>query len=736
MEFRRWTEINLGATPGDPARSSVGLERSATLKPSGHSPHLWRVHHGLHHAAPRQKPSLLGVETAAARSVDDLVVAGNQQLGTLENVDFAGFRNDREMSRAVLNEIREQVAPFHPEGRGKAYNDDVRRVYNARYAQGHGVQVQAHLDGDELGVLRKYLQVQDTVANVADAVRAINAGLSNGQQEVGNLLQGAEQALFAERGLSAETFASSFSGLSLEELRKTRDFADSWASSESGKFLLSAAGESFSDKRQAMAQAMLEQRGYRAGAWLDLATGLSLLRDSESEGPGTNATIAHAVNEAMAAGPVSYFTLSRLGNEAILRELGLSGQDLEAMAVSDRALQKAYPDVPAEESRATRTRVLRDLLRVLPDAERSQALSELKGVDLLAAEKTLSKHLGRRLRALGLDSVKYTRMGAMQRANLLSALSKLPEALRQEAFRGDEAAACQRLRTEIQDRWGVRIRRGSEGETEYHRDLPLQTLADLYNALTAMSKGGKIPSGLGATTSISFMVGSPPEPSMTPTELHDKQDPVEPFRRPGESAHRRGKSGFFGECGQDERGHDGVVLYDDSTLGPNGDGPVGLSQGEGTILHELAHAVQLGGVVGASSAERARSDRKNTAEWAALSHWTEPDQRLADGAQGDYLYYYDPAVQVKHRAEVATAYGASDPSEDFAEFSPFFFRDPVAALKLAPEKFLYFDRFMGDFYGPRVDELAEQAGLTPPMLEAARRDMLAKVAAAPAAAGI
>lgn len=682
------------------------------------------------------KPVLSGLDVGQPGSVDDLVVAGNQDLGTLENVDFAGFRNDKEMSRAVLAEIREQVAPFHPEGRGKAYNDDVRRVYNARYAQGHGVQVQAHLDGDELAALRKYLQAQDTVPNVADAVRAINAGLAQGEEEVDRLLRGSEQALFAERGIGTEVYETSFASMDLEQLRKTRDFSDSWASSESGKFLKAADGVSLEQKRRAMAFSMLEQRGYSGIGSLDLPTVLSLLRDTEPEGPATNATIAHAVNAAVRAGEKDYFTLSRLGNEAILAELGLGAEALAALDVSDRALRKAYPEMSIAEARAVRTRVLRDLLRVLPGGERAQAVKELEGSDLISAEKALSRHMGKRLRALGHDTVPYTRMGAMQRANLLSALSKLPEVLRSELFTGDPASAAERLEGIIERRWGIEIRRGDEGSSEYDRDLPLQTLADLHNALSAMSKDGKAPPGLGASTTISYMVGSPPSPSMTPVTLRDDPDTLTPFDRPGQAAHRRGKSGFFGECGQDENGHDGVVLYDDSTLGPNGDGPVGLSQGEGTILHELAHAIQLGGVPGAPAPERDRSDRLRTAEWASLSNWREPDRRLADGAQGDYLYYYDPAVQVQHRDQIATAYGASDPSEDFAEFSPFFFRDPVAALKLSPEKFLYFDSLMGDFYGQRAVQLAGQAGLSQQALEDARQSMLAKVAAAPLAAGI
>ncbi len=676
--------------------------------------------------------------------LDELVLAGNESLGNLDNVDFADFRNDSKLAKKMLAEIRRKVEKFHPEGHGKAYNEDVRRVFNARYAQGHGVQVQAHLDGSELSKLRKYLQREDSSPNVADAVRSINSSLISGQQDVEFLIGDAERALFAERGVKGERFDTVFSGLSPETLKKTRDFAGSWANSESGKFLSVAQGTNFNELRESMARSILSERGYQGAETLDLDTVLSLVRDIDVEGPTTSATIKVAVNAAIRQGETNYFELSRKGNEAILQELGLDSKRLATLRVSDKELKNAYPDLAPAEARAVRTRVLRDLLRVCPDGERTAALDSLNDADLIGAEKVLSKHFGRRIRHFGSDAVEYTEMGAMQRANLASGLSKLPEQVRNTAFGGAASRSAANLAKVIETQFGVNVHRkagrapnGNSSYSRYVQTPPVQTLTDLYNALASMSKDGKLPQNLGPSTTVAYMAGAPKSPSMTPVLLRQTADPVGPWDRPGSWVHREGKSGYFGECSQDEEGHDGIFLFDDATLGPNGDGQVGVSQGEGTLIHELSHAMQLGGTPGAPTSEREASDRLRTAEWASLSRWTEPDMKLADGAIDDYFYYYDPAVQVSVRSEVATSYGASDPAEDFAEFSPFFFKDPSTAMKLSPTKFLYLNGFTGGFYDEsQLARIGEEAGLNAEALRTARIDMEAKVSRAPLEAAI
>ena len=674
-------------------------------------------------------------------SVDALVVGANQVFEELDNVDFAAFRNDTELADQVLQESRRELKKFHPEGQGEGFQRDLRRVVHARYLQGHGVQVQAHLDDAEMARLRRYVQAQTSGNNVADAVRALNSALEQGEQEVSALLLKAEAGLFQERGVQPEIFQTRLAPLGVEGLGALRDFTDSWAVAEGGKFLNQVAGQSLDEMRQNMTQQLLTSHGYLTQG-LDSTTALSLLRDRNSEGPATNATLAQAINAAVVAGEGDYFKLNQLGNEQILRELGLESKNL---AVSDEFLAEIYPEVKPQEARAERTRVLRDLLRVLPDSEREPAIAHLadEQADLVNAEGILHKYLGERIRDFSGYATGYGDMDAMQRANLTSALSRLPEPVRAKAFDGSNKGTLNSLEESIESTFGVQVHRragvapnGSESYAPFVQDWTVQGLVDLYNALASMSKNGKLPAGLEKTT-LSFMRGAPTPASMTPVELPEAIASPETFERPGASSYTEGLSGFFGECDQDEKGRDGVVLYDDALYGANSDSAVGVTLTEATLIHELGHAIQLGGTPGAPQKQREMEDATRMAEWSSLSGWMEPGRRLADGRMGDFEYYYDPSVQVDKRQEVATSYGASDPCEDFAEFTPFFYKDPSTAMGLSAEKFLYFNQLVGDFYSPeQIHDLAQQHGLQTEQLEAARASMRDKVSLAPAQAGI
>jgi len=675
-------------------------------------------------------------------SMDELVVAGNQQFEELDNVDFAGFRNDKELASQVLAETRAEVAKFHSEGEGKAFNADVRRVMHARYLQGHGVQVQAHLDDSELARLRKYLQVQDSSNNVADAVRGINDALQAGVQQPQELLLAAEKALYRERGVAESVFQEKFAPhLDLNGLGLIRDFTDSWAVAESGKFLNLAQGQSASEMRNSLANQLLASHGYNQTQALDVATNLSLLRDRNAEGPRTNATLTEVINQAVAAGESDYFVLNTRANQGILREMGAP-----ILAASDEALAEAYPDVDPKESRAIRTRVLRDLLRVLPQPERLAAIERLQEskADLIEAEKVLGKHFGERIREFSGYTTGYGSMGAMQRANLTSALSRLPQEVRARAFDGPKKETLDRLENFIEKTFQVEVHRqagkppnGNESYAPFVKDWTVQGMLDVYNALSGMAKDGQVPPGLAGTTTLSFMEGAPQSPSMTPLAVRRMSLSEEPWDRPGSWAHASGKSGFFGECSQDDNGHDQVVVYDDALLGGNGDSAEGVTLGEATIIHELGHAIQLGGTPGAEAEVRSREDQLRMAEWSSLSRWTEPGNLLADGRMGAFEYYYDPTVQVGHRQEIATSYGASDPCEDFAEYTPFFFKDPETAMKLSLEKFLYLNQLVGDYYeAGQIVQMAASLGFDESRLQSAEQGMRAKVAAAPAEAGL
>jgi len=190
-------------------------------------------------------------------------------------------------------------------------------------------------------------------------------------------------------------------------------------------------------------------------------------------------------------------------------------------------------------------------------------------------------------------------------------------------------------------------------------------------------------------------------------------------------------------CSPDETGHDTVYFCDDALKGTNGDSANEITIGESTIIHEFGHAIQLGGTPGADAETRMAEQQLLMAEWSSLSRWTEPQNVLADGMIKDFEYYYDPTVQVAKREEVATSYGASDPCEDFAEYTPYFFKAPEVAMELSAEKFLYLNAMVGDFYSPeQISQVAERIGLSAPDIKAAESSMVQKVASAPKEANL
>lgn len=678
-------------------------------------------------------------------SVDDLVVAGNREFEELDNVDFAKFRNDEELGQKTLAEVTKHITQLHGDRTTPEFKEDLSRVLNARYLQGHGVQVAPHLDADEMRDLRLYFQKETSTYNVADSVRFMNRALAEGEENVSQLQLGAEKYLFSERGVSAETFESHFADLKLEDLEKVRDFSDAWSTSQGGKFLSRSAGKDFNQHRDTMARNMLAAHGYEDLHRLDLDTTLSLLRDIDAEGPRTNATIKTTVNTALSQGVTDYFELNTKANTAILKELGMSEDDLQRLTVKDSALLEAYPDYAPREARAIRTRVLRDLLRVLPGDERQLAKLKLRfEADLINAEEKLSDHFGSRISNLTAESVQIRDMGAMQRANFTSALSKLPEEIRLDVFTGPKEEIKNRLAQHVESQFGIEVHReagqapdGNPGAAPFVKDWTVQGLVDLYNAMSGMAKNGRLPETLIGNATIAYVEGSADSDSMAvgPQPIHN--DPVGPWNSPGAFAHQSGKSGYYGMCSPDEEGHDTVYFCDDALLGANSDSAESVTIGESTIIHEFGHAIQLGGTPGSDTETRNAEQQQFMAEWSSLSRWSEPDNVLADGWMGSFEYYYDPTVQVGKRQEVATSYGASDPCEDYAEYTPYFFKAPDVALELSAEKFLYMNEFVGGFYEEtQIEDLASQQNLTSQELEQARQRMRKKVAASAIEAGL
>ncbi len=673
------------------------------------------------------------------QSLDELLVAGNQNFANLDNLDFAAFRNDRELGQKVLQECQSELRRLAPQLQGEDYQKELRRLLNGRYVQGHGVKVQAHLDGGELAQIRRYLQREASPMNVADAVRAINSSLEAGEQDPQALLLAAERHLYRERGVAGPAFER-HAALGLKGLSELRNFADDWAVSESGKFLHLAQGDDLNGRQESIGREVLASQGYQFVDQLDAKTTLSLLRDRNPEGPPTNLRQSEVISAAVGEGVSNYHTLNRLANVAILKDLGVSARLLKTLDLSDEILSATYPNCDPEVSRADQVRVLRDLLRTLPEAPRQEAIQFLRegGVDLVSAESQLSRLAGDAIKSLSGLSTNYGEMSAMRRMSLWAGLSKLPEELRQSAFHARTPVALDTLSQAIEERFSVKVHRqagqaphGDDKSAPYVKDWTVDGLVHLYNALESMSVDGKLPPGIAGTTTLIYMEGAAATPSM---QVGPTREVVErTFDRPGAYAHPGGQSGYFGMCGQNDKGHDYVVLFDDALYGANGDSPVGVPLAESTLIHELGHAVQLGGTPDAPAAERARQTQEKVAEWSSLSRWREPGQWLADGKMGEAEYYYDPTVQVEARQEVATTYGASDPVEDFAEYVPYFFKDPATAIGLSTEKFVYTNDLVGGFYSSEeMETLLGSAG----DLERAKQSVRAKVAAAPSQAGL
>ena len=680
------------------------------------------------------------------RSIAELVVAGNREFENLDNVDFATFRNDRTLGQKTLREVTEQVTQFHADRTTPEYRSDLSRVLNARYLQGHGVKVETHLDAQEMRVLRKYLQKETSTYNVADSVRAINEALGEGVEDVDQLTLKAEEFLYTERGLSSKHFEQRFASLPQSDLARIRDFSDAWSTSQGGKFLPLSRGDNFAQHRDSLAREMLASAGYQHVNAIDLDTVLSLLRDIDSEGPRSNATIRNTVNREIAAGEKDYFLLNTRANEAILLQLGVSSEEMARLGVSDLLLSEKYPELAPREARAIRTRVLRDLLRAQPPKEREVARRQLQqsNANLVSAEKVLAQHFRHRIEATSGHQISTQEMGAMQLANLNSALSKLPSKIRNLIFSGSPANLNDRLEALIESKFGIEVHReagqspdNNKSVAPFVRDWTPQGLIHLFNAMTCMANDGRLPETLIGHSTIAYVEGSGPSPSMAVGPQPIFPDPVGPWNRPGAFAHASGKSGYYGMCSPDEKGHDVVYFCDDALLGANSDSAESVTSGESTIIHEFGHALQLGGTPDAEKSVRDLEQQLNMAEWSALSRWEEPGQLLADGRMGSFEYYYDPTVQVKKRSEVATSYGASDPCEDFAEYTPYFFEAADVAMELSVEKFLYLNEMVGGHYSEtRVKKEAKNLGLRPQELTERRQVMKQKVAAAADAAGL
>ncbi len=726
---------------------------------------------------PAEPPEAAGFSTERGAKQTSRVRKGGADVDP-DTLDYSGIRNDRAAGAKMVADVRASVkdelfaarrtetpgltrAKFEGQLRAAAgrdlrleYVQEVRRRVHLHVLEAHGVKGAKDVAAADLAGMRRHLQDLDDAYDIADAVKGMNTGLAAGVRDGRGVAIAAERHLWAERGVPAGDFAKLAKTLAPADLKRLRRFTDGWATSQTGRYLRVAAEVGGKDAL-AIEAAVTRRLAGDMGITLparggpDHQTLLSLVRDLEPEGPRSGRAVIEAVNQAIGRGETDYHRLNTLANRAVLRQLGLSARAVGELEVSDKALRAAFPDLAPAEARAVQIRLLRDALRVLPTDQRAAAVERLlaKQASLVDFETALTPFLRQRIDAGLLNNRTLAahlraEMSPMQQANFVASLERLPAPVREQIFAelaGDPTrqarTALDRLATLIEAKWDVKVHRQQGafpdkgwGYDPYVKDWTVQGMVDLHNGLDRMAVGGKLPKAVRGTTFVR-MDGDAPGTSMTPGLLRPTGPATPTLARPGAEAY---PGGTFGEAMTNARGKDIVVLYDTALQVPNADEVAGVSAGEGTVVHEVGHAIQLGGPAGKKFAVRMEAEKKLVAEWSSLSGWHEADGALADGWVGDARYYKDPAVRVRARHEVATAYAVTDPVEDFAEFTRFFYNDPVTAMRLSPEKFVYYNQVVeGAYTQEKLLALAEATGLGRAGLAKAARTAASRTARAP-----
>ncbi|MEB3223789.1 MAG: hypothetical protein VKS61_17075, partial [Candidatus Sericytochromatia bacterium] len=630
---------------------------------------------------------------------------------------------------------------------------------HANYLGAHGVQVPEAMPIAEMVGTRRYLQTFRSNYDLADAVRGINVGLGRGLVGAAPLTLEAERLLYAERGVTPPFFQRlERASLKADDLKSLRGFTDRFATGQSGRYLKVAAQAATSADVEGLRGTVTRQLLMDAGVVLpkgehDPRMLVSLLRDMTSEDPRNLKTLVKTVNEALRAGKTNYYELDALVNRRILQDLGVSARTLDKLEVPEAALKAAHPTYPEALARAEQVRLLRDRLRVLPDAQRAEAVKALgaQKATLLDFDTHLGKVLDTQLGRLAGDRPalvgELTRgMTAQQKANFVADMTRLPADVRTAAFANLTGPAADqhrtvvgRLATAIEQRFGVAVHREAgrypiphdwaRGQDALVKDWSAQGTSQLYNALQRMEANGKLPQGLAGTTYVNM--GEPTAPVGQAAVVEARQaGKAIMYYKPGSSPYQGGTMGYRTAAADNK---DLIVLFDNAMRMPNADEAVGVSMAEGTLVHESGHAVQIGGRPGMSQAAAAAHEKRLVAEWSSLADWREKDGSLADGyasfAGAERRYYKDPSVRVGARATVVSDYGATDPVEDFAEFTRTFYNDPASAMAISPEKFLYMNQLMGDRYAPgEVQALASALRLGSEGLQRALASMRASLA--------
>jgi hypothetical protein len=460
----------------------------------------------------------------------------------------------------------------------------------------------------------------------------------------------------------------------------------------------------------------------------------------------------------MKNGETNYYKLNEVANRKTLAHLGVDESALKALDLSDEALKAAAPDYPVELTRAEQLRLLRDRLRALPTAQRTEAVAALQAgkADMMTFDKVLAPHFDAQIaKVTGTSSELVARMTqgmtTQQKANFVTDLNRLPADVRKNVFAnltGDveamNKAVVDRLTTLTSDKFNVNIHRAAGkfpvegwGDDKFVQDWSVQGATQLHNGLNKMATNGQLPKDLQGTTYVS-MNGQDPAPAgvgMVPWSMPNPKSKPLMYYKPGSGAYQGGTMGYRTAM---DGGKDLIVLFDDAMKMPNSDEVAGVTLAEGTLIHESGHAIQLGGKVGTSQMEQMLTEQKLVKEWSALSDWREPDGTLADGYRTvngqPRRYYKDPGVRVGARNLVVSDYGATDSVEDFAEFTRIFYNDPAQAMAVSPEKFLYMNQMFENHYNAtQTSAIAQTIGLGTDGLSKALTNMRGKIAGVPGA---
>ncbi|MNS28414.1 hypothetical protein D3C72_603870 [compost metagenome] len=704
-------------------------------------------------------------------------------------INHQGIRGiDKATGHEFVTEIRGKVKDFHFANAKKASPEltleqfdawlktpeakpvrlqmvqDVRGVVHSQALQLHGVKVPEDINVSELAGMRKHLQDITSNYDMADAVKGINTGLDKGIREAAKLNIEAERFLYTERGVTPGNFTKLEKlGVDAPGFKTTRNFADRFATSQGGKYLNVAAqkatGAEVDALRSTMTRALASDAGLivPAGSKVDDRALLSMFRDLGDEEPANAKRLIATFNDQMKKGETNYYKMNEATNRQTLAHLGLDEAGLKALDLSDEALKAVAPDYPVELTRAEQVRLLRDRLRVLPTAQRTEAIAALKAgkADLLNFDAVLAPKLDGQIASItGANAelvAKMTKdMTAQQKANFVTDLARLPEDVRKAAFSNLQGSADEmnklvvdRLTSHTAKSYNVNIHRDAGkfpienwGDDELVRDWSVQGATQLHNGLYKMSTNGKIPTNLQETTYVNMIAADGSAFGKEALELKRAAGKPLLYYKPGSGAYQGGTMGY--RTGTAD-GKDLIVLFDDAMKMANADEVAGVTLAEGTLIHESGHAIQLGGKVGTSKMEQMVTEQKLVKEWSALSDWREPDGTLADGYRmidGDARRYYkDPAVRVGDKTTIVSDYGATDSVEDFAEFTRIFYNDPAQALAHSPEKFLYMNQMYENHYtADQTAAMAQVIGLGADGVAKALGNMRSKIAGTPGAA--